>query len=82
MKIHKWIEDEMIILEKIKEKPTRINVEATAQEINTLNEILQNVNEKITEISELVLDDSSDKFANNLDVLTNEVNRLYLNELY
>lgn len=74
MKLHKWIEEEMINLKKMKEKPTRINVEVIAQEINTLNEILQNVNEKITEVSELALEDSSDNLVYNLDILTNEVN--------
>jgi len=37
MRIYEWIENEMVVLNKIREKPIRINVEVTAQEITNLN---------------------------------------------
>jgi len=79
--IYEWIKEEMIILNKIKEKPTRINIDATAQEITNLNETLQNVNDKKLEIADLVSDDTSDKLVTDLDNLTNMVNLVpnYLN---
>lgn len=73
--VYEWIEGEMDSLRKIREKPTRINVETIAQEISNLNELMQNVNEKQIEISELVSDGPSDKLLNNLNVLTDEVNQ-------
>lgn len=73
-RIYEWIEEEFIILNKMKEKPTRINIETTAQEINNLNEMLQNINEKQIEIYEIVSDNSSDKLINDVDNLTNMVN--------
>lgn len=72
--IYEWIEEEMVTLNKMKEKPTRINVDGTAQEITNLNEILHNVNDKKLEIAELVLDDTSDKLVTDLDNLTYMVN--------
>lgn len=72
-RIYEWIEEEMNILKKMKEKPIRINTEATAQEITNLNEMLQNINEKKIEISELISSDPSDKLVNDLDVFTDEV---------
>lgn len=72
--IYEWIEEEIVILNKMKEKPTRINIDATAQEITNLNEILQNVNDKKLEISELVSDNPSDKLVTDLDNLTDMVN--------
>jgi len=74
--IYEWVEEEMIILNKMKEKPTRVNTEATAQEITNLNEMLQNVNNKKLEIAELVPDGSSDKLVTDLDNLTDMVNLL------
>jgi hypothetical protein len=76
-KIYEWIKEEMNILKKIKEKPIRNNTEATAQEIINLNEMLHNINEKKTEISELILNDPSDKLVNDLDEFTNEVSLLF-----
>jgi len=73
--MYEWIEGEMDGLRKIREKPTRINVDAIAQEISNLNELMQNVNEKQIEISELVSDAPSDKLSNSLNVLANEVNQ-------
>lgn len=73
-RIYEWIEEELIVLNKMKEKPTRINIETTAQEINNLNEMLQNINEKRIEIYEIVSDNSSDKLIDDLDNLTNMVN--------
>lgn len=72
-RIFEWIEEEITILNKMKEKPTRINIEATAQEITNLNEMLQNINEKQIEIAELVSEDTSDKLANDLNTLMNMV---------
>lgn len=72
-RIYEWIDEEINILKKMKEKPIRINTEATAQEITNLNEMLQNINEKKIEISELVSSDPSDKLFNDLDVFNNEV---------
>lgn len=72
--IYEWIEEEMVILNKMKEKPIRINVDGTAQEITNLNETLRNVNDKKLEIAELVLDDTSDKLVTDLDNLTDMVN--------
>jgi len=74
IRIHEWIENEMVSLNKIKEKPTRINVEVTAQEIVNLNEMLQNVNDKQIEITELTSDDFSNQLVNNMNNLTNMVN--------
>lgn len=71
--IYEWIENETIVLNKIKEKPTRINIEVTAQEINNLNEMLQNINEKKIETIELVLNDQPDKLVNDIDILTDMV---------
>lgn len=73
-RIYEWIEEELIALNKMKEKPTRINIETTAHEINNLNEMLQNINEKRIEIYEIVSDNSSDKLIDDLDNLTNMVN--------
>lgn len=88
-KIYEWIEEEKIILNKMKEKPTRINIEATAQEITNLNEMLQNVNDKKLEITELLLDDSSDKLVTDSYHLTDMVNILityvhifFLNQIF
>jgi len=67
--VYEWIEEEIIILNKMKEKPTRINIEATTQEITNLNEMLQNVNDKKLEIAQLVSDDPSDKLLTDLDNL-------------
>jgi len=72
--IYEWIEEEKVILNKMKEKPTRINIDATAQEITNLNETLQNVNDKKLEIAELVSNDTSDKLVTDLDNLTDMVN--------
>jgi len=74
MQIYEWIENEIVTLNKIKEKPTRINIEVTAQEITNLNEIVQNINDKKVEITELISDDSSNKLVNDMDILTNMVN--------
>lgn len=74
--IFEWIKEEMINLNKMKEKPTRINTEATVQEITNLKEMLQNINEKEIEIAELVLNDSSDKLVQDLNILTETVNKL------
>lgn len=71
--IYEWIEGEMDSLKKIREKPTRINVEAITQEISNLNETMQSVNEKQTEVSQLVSDGQSDKLLDKLNVLTDEV---------
>lgn len=79
-RIYEWIEGEMALLRKMREKPTRINVEATGQEIVNLNELLQNVNEKQIEIFELVSDDLSDKLLTDLNTLTNEVNKKIFNK--
>lgn len=72
-RIFEWIEEEITLLNKMKEKPTRINIEATAQEITNLNEMLLNINEKQIEIAELVSEDTSDKLANDLEILINMV---------
>lgn len=72
--IYEWIEEEMVTLNKMKEKPIRINIDGTAQEITNLNETLHNVNDKKLEIAELVLDDTSDKLVTDLDNLTDMVN--------
>lgn len=77
-KIYEWIEEENIILKKLMEKPTRINIDATAQEMVNLNEMLQNINEKKIESAELVSDDPSDKLVNDLDVLTDMVINLLI----
>lgn len=77
-KIYEWIEEENNNLRKLKEKPTRINIEATAQEITNLNEMLQNINEKKIETAELVSDDLSDKLVNDLDLLTDMVINLLI----
>lgn len=77
-KIYEWIEEENIILKKLKEKPTRINIEATAQEITNLSEMLQNISEKKIETAELVSDDISDKLVNDLDLLTDMVINLLI----
>lgn len=79
-RIYEWIEGEMGLLRKMREKPTRINVEAIAQEIVNLNELLQNANEKQIEISELVSDDLSDKLLTDLNSLTDEVNKLIIHK--
>jgi len=71
--VYEWIEEEIIILNKMKEKPTRINIEATTQEITNLNEMLQNVNDKKLEIAQLVSDDPSDKLVTDLDNLIDMV---------
>lgn len=71
--VYEWIEKEIIILNKMKEKPTRINIEATTQEITNLNEMLQNVNDKKLEIAQLVSDDPSDKLVTDLDNLIDMV---------
>lgn len=73
--IYEWIEEEMNILRKMKEKPTRINMEVTVQEIANLNEMLQNINDKKIEIIELVADNPSDKLVDDLDILTNMVKK-------
>lgn len=72
--IYEWIKEELTNLNKIKEKPTRINPEATIQEITNLNELLQNLNEKEIEIAELIPNDSSDKLLQDLNVLKETVN--------
>lgn len=71
--VYEWIEEEIIILNKMKEKPTRINIEATTQEITNLNEMLQIVNDKKLEIAQLVSDDPSDKLVTDLDNLIDMV---------
>lgn len=71
--VYEWIEEEIIILNKMKEKPTRINIEATTQEIINLNEMLQNVNDKKLDIAQLVSDDPSDKLVTDLDNLIDMV---------
>lgn len=81
-KIYEWIEEENNNLKKLKEKPTRINIEATAQEITHLNEMLQNINEKKIETAELVSDDISDKLVNDLDLLTDMVINLLIIPIY
>lgn len=81
-KIYEWIEEENINLKKLKEKPTKINIEATAQEITNLNEMLQNINEKKIETAELVSDDLSDKLVHDLDLLTDMVINLFISYLY
>lgn len=73
-RIYEWIENEMVILNKIKEKPIRINVETTAQEITNLNEMIQNINDKKIEMSELVSGDPSNKLVNDMNILTDMVN--------
>lgn len=78
--MYEWIEGEMGLLRKMREKPTRINVEAIAQEIVNLNELLQNANEKQIEISELVSDDLSDKLLTDLNSLTDEVNKIIIHK--
>lgn len=70
----------MGLLRKMREKPTRINVEAIAQEIVNLNELLHNANDKQIEISELVSDDLSDKLLTDLNSLTDEVNKLIIHK--
>lgn len=72
--IYEWIKEELTNLNKIKEKPTRINLEATIQEITNLNELLLNLNEKEIEIAELIPNDSSDKLLQDLNVLKETVN--------
>jgi len=71
--VYEWIEEEMIILNKMKEKPTRINIDATTQEIINLNEMLQNVNDKKLELMELVSDDPSDKLVTDFNNLIDMV---------
>lgn len=78
-KIYEWIEEENKNLKKLKEKPTRINIESAAQEITNLNEMLQNINEKKIETAELVSDDYSDKLVNDLNLLTDMVIILFIN---
>lgn len=73
--IYDWIEEEMNILKKMKEKPTRINMEVTAQEIASLNEMLQNINDKKIEVVELVADNPSDKLVDDLDILDKMVKK-------
>lgn len=73
-RIYEWIENETISLNKIKEKPTRINIEVTAQEITNLNDMLQNINEKKMEVIELVSHDQSDKLVNDMKHLMDIVN--------
>lgn len=72
-RINEWVEEEINTLKKMKEKSIKINIEATAQDITNLNEMLQNVNEKNIELAELVSDNSSDDLVNNLKNLTDMV---------
>lgn len=74
--IYKWIEEETTILKKIKEKPIRINLEATSQEISSLNEIAQNINDKNIELAELESDNQSAELVNNLQNLKDMVNNI------
>lgn len=76
IQIYEWIKEELTNFNKMKEKPTRINSEVTIQEITNLNEMLQNINEKEIEITELTPNDSSDKLIQDINILRDTVNKL------